>query len=279
MRTKTIQIPATIEEAVAQLGGLGQLLTAKGWERAAIVYAFTHDTPRGSVGRGRVRSEKSETYSLKEFADLKIHGLMSWATVQEHRENWKEAMANGWVEPVAPGDKVVLPTEPYPPSPRDGQGKRIGVHAPVEAKLKEVKRLAELDPAFAQALDQEYVEKVGKDATHFAKASRIHQEFFPKPDKPEPAVHEGGALKLASFLLAIQAYVDLRKPELQALRDYLHANQPLSALDRTSVQTGLDALDMALADLRLYRQVIQGELGGDIADLAEVFVRDQEGAH
>ena len=44
-----VHIPATIEEAKANLDGLGKLLTAKEWERAAIVYAFSANRPTSAI--------------------------------------------------------------------------------------------------------------------------------------------------------------------------------------------------------------------------------------
>jgi hypothetical protein len=102
---KTIVIPASIEEATEKLNGIEELLTAKGWERAAIVYAFTYD----AQGR-RNLDEKSSKLSITDFAALKIHGLRTRDSIRQYREAWQEAEGD---EPV-PGQRVRLPDIPFP---------------------------------------------------------------------------------------------------------------------------------------------------------------------
>ncbi|MBA2633833.1 MAG: hypothetical protein H0U86_12690, partial [Chloroflexi bacterium] len=63
--TSTIQIPASLDEAVSNLNGLAALLTAKQWERAAIVFAFTTDEANGRGNRGT-----STALSARAFAEL-----------------------------------------------------------------------------------------------------------------------------------------------------------------------------------------------------------------
>jgi hypothetical protein len=47
-----VQIPTSIDGAIDALNGIEELLTAREWERAAIVYAFTRED-----GHGRVRGD------------------------------------------------------------------------------------------------------------------------------------------------------------------------------------------------------------------------------
>lgn len=82
--THTVHIPDSIEKAVAALDGLEKLLTAKQWERAAIVYAFTED----DVKMNQYARTKSGTgMSPREFANLDIIGLKSHNTVRNYRDN------------------------------------------------------------------------------------------------------------------------------------------------------------------------------------------------
>lgn len=99
-----INIPVSIEDAKSSLNGLGSLLQAKEWERAAIVYAFT-----GPNGPTRPR-----TLSLRAFADLGIVGLTNKDTVAEYRKAWESAMEDG-APAAAPGDVITVPNLPWPP--------------------------------------------------------------------------------------------------------------------------------------------------------------------
>jgi hypothetical protein len=81
-------IPASIEEATESLGGIGRLLHAKEWERAAIVASFVEVGEHG-VG---VRQAGKATSSLSpaEFAAIGITGLKSKDTVRRYVERWTE---------------------------------------------------------------------------------------------------------------------------------------------------------------------------------------------
>ena len=113
----TVAIPATIEEAVGALNGIDALLTAKGWERAAIVYAFTADQ-QGTQGD---QKKVSDRLGINEFANLGITGLTSAPTVRIYRNAWAE---HG--EPdIQPGDTVTLPTTKFPPRDDTNFGTRV----------------------------------------------------------------------------------------------------------------------------------------------------------
>ena len=85
---------------------MGALLTAKQWERAAIVYAFTRPGGKG------IKSSDTVDLALlpHEFAALGIRGLTRPQTVAEYRNAWKAAIDDGKASEVAPGDNVPLPT-------------------------------------------------------------------------------------------------------------------------------------------------------------------------
>lgn len=124
--TKYASIPSTIEEVTQRLEGLDALLTAKEWEKAAIVYAFTYE------GRPGPRSVKNVTdlYTITDFAKEGIVGLESKPTVIFYRNCWKKAIEDG-VAPdgIVPGDRVELPSVEahgeagkFPPIPRGTDG-------------------------------------------------------------------------------------------------------------------------------------------------------------
>lgn len=69
-------------EAVLDLKGLGELVTASEWKRAAIVWAFTAD--------GR---KSKDVYSVTDFAGLGISGLSSKPSVIKYRKAWAKAIA------------------------------------------------------------------------------------------------------------------------------------------------------------------------------------------
>lgn len=109
--TKKIKIPASVELASDRLVTLEGLATATGWERAAIVYAFTYDAKRGG---GANRNAQNGALTVAAFAALKIKGLMGRNTVDSYREAWKHAIEQGAATAIVPGDTVVLPDLDWP---------------------------------------------------------------------------------------------------------------------------------------------------------------------
>jgi hypothetical protein len=107
-----IKIPATVEEAVSELSGIDALLTAKGWERAAIVAAFVRLGQSGD-NRFTVGANTGPYESPKSFAALGIAGLKSKDTVQSYVQRWLEASQGVYPEP---GANVTLPLVEYPAS-------------------------------------------------------------------------------------------------------------------------------------------------------------------
>ena len=85
-RGTTVTIPASIEEATSRLGAIERLLTATGWERAAIVAAFV----RLNDGPGQPQSitNNGNTLSTVGFADLGITGLRKADTVRLYVQAW-----------------------------------------------------------------------------------------------------------------------------------------------------------------------------------------------
>lgn len=112
MATVRITIPSTIKGMIKQLNGLNVLLNAKGWERAAVVYAWTREG--GVGGRPSAKPVKNDRFTPVEFAALGIHGLTSHNTVQKHRDAWANHPRTN--KGLKPGDDVILPDEDYPPT-------------------------------------------------------------------------------------------------------------------------------------------------------------------
>ncbi|MGW5524125.1 hypothetical protein [Gordonia sp. NPDC003950] len=94
MSTKLI-IPDTIE-------GVKSLLTARGYERAAIVWAYCQ--PRQGQTSGS--STRSGKYSFEDFAALGITGLRTRKTVAGYWKRWQRAIDDGRAPEVQPGTEV-----------------------------------------------------------------------------------------------------------------------------------------------------------------------------
>lgn len=94
------KIPESIEDAVLNLKGLGELITATEWQKAALVYAFTYDGVNQYAGKDLNR------LSVSDFART---GAMSKPTVIKYRKAWKLAIDNGFATDVKPGDLIDLP--------------------------------------------------------------------------------------------------------------------------------------------------------------------------
>lgn len=112
MGTK-VRIPRTPGAVDKRLNELGQIATAVGWERAALVAARVRLTTRGA--RSDITSS-SDVKSPKQFADLGIYGLKSQDTVKLHVQNWLDANNGEYPEL---GKSVDLPDGPYPPTAPD----------------------------------------------------------------------------------------------------------------------------------------------------------------
>lgn len=109
----TIHIP-TAEQLGTQLAGLDRLLTARNWERAAIVWAFT----TAEEGRpSKLRSAEQFPCPIAEFVSLGFKGLGSRNSVARYRAAWQDALDSGHACSVAPGDEVELPDLEFPPAP------------------------------------------------------------------------------------------------------------------------------------------------------------------
>lgn len=104
-RPNRITIPATLEQVVTSLDGIGRLLTAKEWQRAAIVYAFTEPSEQRGA---HLKSEMKLGFVA--FANLGIAGLQSDNTVRAYRKAWQWAIDEGYTVAVKPGDEIELPT-------------------------------------------------------------------------------------------------------------------------------------------------------------------------
>lgn len=130
-----ITIPATTDELRSSLDGLGKLLTAKQWERAAIVYAWTSDdTPQGP--RRSVARTSHTRLSFREFSELGIAGLRSKDTVALYHRTWRD---NGGDTSIERGSVVAqLPTADWPPTRTGTDG-----HSSADGATRTTRRIIE----------------------------------------------------------------------------------------------------------------------------------------
>lgn len=102
-----IQIPSTLDQAKGRLTEIEGIVTAKGWERAAIVWAFTLQA-NDHVG------ENPHKISFRAFAALGIVGLRDHGVVGKYHDAWQAALDAGKAKAIEPGDRVEIPDLPWP---------------------------------------------------------------------------------------------------------------------------------------------------------------------
>jgi hypothetical protein len=112
----------TEAELSERLTGLERLITAKRWERAAIVYAFTTNVRR----RTDLHPEVGFPVTMGRFAQLGFTGLTSKDTVARYRAAWQLAIDEGHASPTVPGQTdVALPELDYPGYPDKVDGMTV----------------------------------------------------------------------------------------------------------------------------------------------------------
>ena len=141
----TVTIPATIEEATSTLEGIEALLTAKGWERAAIVYAFTHE---GTNQHDLPDGYPSGTETITAFVARGIAGLTTRETVAVYRDLWAKYGDTA----IKPGDTVKLPKLDFPPQKRN-----LGSRVTASSVAQAVKDNPEIAKAAADNLPAPYI--------------------------------------------------------------------------------------------------------------------------
>lgn len=160
-----VRVPSSIETAVHKLTSVDSLVTAKEWERAAIVAAFVRKGGQGHKAR-------TGFMEVASFASLGIAGLRSPESVRRYRDAWLttgRASTPGAVvdldglgdfpphAEVAPGDRADALREA---AEAEGAGVRstqqVATHIPaLRAAIKADDKVA---AAASQALDERWEE-------------------------------------------------------------------------------------------------------------------------
>lgn len=227
MEPVTVQIPNTIDEVIPRLSGIERLITASGWERAAIVYAFTHEYDHRGQPRKDIR-ESANTFSTVQFASLGIQGLRSDNTVREHRRAWQSAIDAGEAVDPRPGDVIELPDRPYPSAERPTGLVRIDESQPVESTYRAVREVIERQPEVAERIEKEYehrfIQRAGRDPEFSAKVFRAYEEHHPEPmERPHRDSDLGNAL-IYDFANMIYGSIKRQQDALSKLLGHLEAH-------------------------------------------------------
>lgn len=197
----SIRIPASIDEAVSSLNGLAALLTAKQWERAAIVYAFTepgNGGPRTGLDQGQL--------SLREFAELGISGLRRRERVSAYRDAWQSAIDQGKARALNPGNVAELPDLPWEDFFLDPAPTSVVQRSAFRAVVSDPEqfRAALRDaPEIVEAVTQRIMEVPATRVMAEAKLAEPirEREVSPEP-RPEPRRdYEGDAIRGISLLV------------------------------------------------------------------------------
>lgn len=276
-----IVIPDTIEAATAALGGIDRLLTAKGWEKAAIVYAFTRDGERGPGGSGK--TVKSDSFSCSEFAALGINGLRAPRTVRMYREAWQLAIEEGWAKAVEPGDMALLPPEFWPDGRLDDDGSPLKTFPPMrqstngidedvqagsspERKAKAVEKLL-ADPAVRKAAESVMVEMLSESSTSTYQVNRRYLDKHPVPAKPQPTPDQ--VRWNAMIGLGGDLYVRVQRGSegMQTLVDWLHESRLRSDEERECIRENVRDLRKAANLLNEYAERIEDAFGEQVEAL------------
>lgn len=156
-------VPASAQEAEAQLAQLGPLATSIEWERACLVWALSQP---GSAGRPAWKSAKNSRLSFSRFAAKGIFGLTHHSSVARYWHYWQRAIDAGIATEVKLGDHVKLPQVPFsdyaPEKPDTAEAVTEAIGADPRAVARqawaELKEQHELEEERNQALRDEAYE-------------------------------------------------------------------------------------------------------------------------
>jgi hypothetical protein len=263
-----IQVPKTLGDAKTALAGIDQLLTAKGWERAAVVYAFTESNP----GRRTDLAQKGARLTFRDFAKLNIKGLTKRDVVAEYHRIWANAIEDGHAQPCQPGEKITLPTIDWP-GRQDSEGQKrytaqdpssfarhINALPPDRREVFVEAMTQDLDPAAVSVV----VGRIAEDQPDIVIAhagSAFHnqvQQRGPKLTWPSP----GGYQRTARD--DCDASIALIVRELRALRSQ---KQQLSQAERAEAADALREIGKTSDTLATYFETDAASIEAELAKL------------
>lgn len=144
----TVTIPASADDVIAELTGLGKLITAKKWERAALVASVV----RLDLGHGgRDETGKFPRFeSARGFAERGIVGLLDHKSVAKYVQAWLDTHDGRYPKL---GATVTLPTSDFPPTRTGTDGDRTpaGVRTRVRSIIEQHGTAALAEAVVAEA--------------------------------------------------------------------------------------------------------------------------------
>ncbi|HTF54798.1 MAG TPA: hypothetical protein VK735_45770 [Pseudonocardia sp.] len=290
----TIKIP-TAGELEAGLQGLERLLTAKEWERAAIVHAFTRND-----GKGRPEKMSDSGHfpaTVADFAKLGFAGLKKRATVATYRKRWQEAIEAGLAPSVQPGDEIELPNLPWPPTRTgtDGDAKKESKKAKAKEYLADPEIGLEIvqeylaDPEQAREVVSDEATKVNlrkaakADADEKAAVAEAEHEAMLAAMTPEQRANyeqsEADAQRIEDSGLYVQAQGKLDSAA-QALRDagkLVHDARQAGVLGEARVESLISAFDRVLRHAEAGKALLSDSVN-DLDDELAKLLADEGGA-
>jgi hypothetical protein len=185
----TVHIPDSLDEAVTELGAIGKIVTAREWERAAILATYV-EPGEGQGARTSRTTAQGGLVSARAFARHGIHGLRSENTVLRYVQNWLDERPR-----PTPGETVDLDGLPdWPPDHENparnitGEERRDRLIKQAEADgtgASKVLDIASNPKAMAAAIkgdpDVEAAARAALDQADAARRARLR----PPPGTPE----------------------------------------------------------------------------------------------
>jgi hypothetical protein len=249
----TIIVPASLEDAVSALSGIEGLLTAKEWERAAIVAAFTRqETHGGDRKSDQVVESPLDRLVPRAFAAMGISGLRSDQTVRNYRKAWMDEVGRA----PEPGQEVALPSTPWPPTDyRTGNyDQRIHSHLANSDPAELAQEIREQNPAAAAILVQDPLTKDERDQANHEQRDRVREV------KERQAANEVTASDFAE--LDLIADVSRLRQEVEALvAHWSHRNLAPSAEATNILTTDLATVRDCIG---LLFEISEGREGVDV---------------
>jgi len=184
-----ITIPASIEEAQTELNSDWQLITAKEWRRAAIVYAFTTDQDKGGrPSREQPVGNPTGLLTIGAFVRLGFHGLTTRESVGNYRKAWQSAMDDYMAPVPQPGMSIEIGAEwTWPPTGVASVNSMTRLRqALIEDPAGTVGKIIKEAPEATAALARGVAAHPQVAALVVREAQDQIRDFVPRGDVPEP---------------------------------------------------------------------------------------------
>lgn len=271
--SRSFQIPDTEDAAIEQVSVTVQLLTKKGWELAALIYALC-EPGTNQHSKARAPGYWRTRLSFRELG-RRLDGAKSDEWVRVHWHNWQYAIDHYGAIDAALGTKVNLPKEEYPGDPDAGKRTYLPRVAEPEKKVEAILSIIADDPEasaliedaivqmpeVAQRMETAFVQRAAHDPElerrifkeKYGDMSRVEERILVAP--PTPHVGTG-------FGATVYERVRICTPLLQEYLTSLERRQGRRHLD-AEVQEELDHLDRAKALIDEYQTAIRAKRGVD----------------